>query len=445
MCVAGMDTMTESPTASPEGGARTITRWRWLGLGAIVVLAAALGMAALLATAAVTAAPVVFLSVGLLVFVGVSAGGIALATRRLPPGHRERTRRIAFAVGTLAGISVFCLTMLVPLQDPRLPPAPVDGLAFWDLPTGSRIAYAYRPAAADAHRDTPVVFIPGGPGVADMRGDLEYFGQLTRDGFDVYVYDTLGVGRSTRLDDPRGYTLERDVADLAAIREQIGAERLILIGHSYGAVVAAAFLAQYPDSVERVIFSSPGGLYSLPAAGGNNIQSWLTTGELVALYRLLLWPRATFIWGLVQINPQAAHALGDDPEMDARYDRVYNRTRPSLHCRGKPLGDELHGLGFYTNSVPRQPWAWLRPALAGKTAPALVIKGSCDYLTWDSAIDYLRTLPNATLAYLPDAGHNAYQDQPERFLDDIRAFLLGESPPDVLSDTRKPADYEGPD
>jgi len=363
----------------------------------------------------------------------------------LPPGRRERTRRIAFGVGTLAGIAVFCLTMLVPLRDPRLPPAPVDGLAFWDLPTGSRIAYAYRPAAAGTPQHAPVVFIPGGPAVADMRGDLEYFGQLTRDGFDVCVYDTVGVGRSTRLEDPRGYTLERDVADLAAIRQEIGAERLILIGHSYGAVVAAAFLARYPEAVERVIFSSPGGLYSLPAAGGDNIQSRLTTGELVALYRLLLWPRATLIWGLVQINPQAAHALGDDPEMDARYDRVYHRTRPSLLCRGKPLGDELHGLGFYANSAPRQPWAWLRPALAGKAAPALVIKGSCDYLTWDSAVDYLRMLPNATLAYLPDAGHNAYQDQPQRFLDDIRAFLLAGSPPDAISDTRKPANYEGPD
>lgn len=431
--------------ASSEKRLGITTRWRWLGLSLIVLLAAVAGLGALLATAVVIAAPVVFLSAGLLVFLGVASGGIWLATRRLPRDRRERTRRIAFAVGTLAGISVFCLTMLVPLQDPRLPPAPVDGLAFWDLPTGSRIAYAYRPAAADAHRDTPVVFIPGGPGVADMRGDLEYFGQLTRDGFDVYVYDPLGVGRSTRLDDPRGYTLERDVEDLAAIRQQIGAERLILIGHSYGAVVAAGFLARYPEAVERVIFSSPGGLYSLPAAGGNNIQSRLTTGELVALYRLLLWPRATLIWGLVQVNSQAAHALGDDPEMDARYDRVYNRTRPSLHCRGKPLGDELHGLGFYTNAVPRQPWAWLRPALEGKPAPALVIKGACDYLTWDSAVDYLRTLPNATLAYLTDAGHNAYQDQPERFLADVRAFLLGESPRDALHDARKPAGYEGPD
>lgn len=33
----------------------------------------------------------------------------------------------------------------------------------------------------------------------DLRGDSEYFGRLARDGFDVYVYDEVGTGRSSRL------------------------------------------------------------------------------------------------------------------------------------------------------------------------------------------------------------------------------------------------------
>jgi proline iminopeptidase len=68
-----------------------------------------------------------------------------------------------------------------------------------------------------------------------MEGDARYFGRLASDGFYVYVYDQVGRGRSSRLADPRGYTMERDVSDLEAIREEIGAERTVLIGHSYGA------------------------------------------------------------------------------------------------------------------------------------------------------------------------------------------------------------------
>jgi proline iminopeptidase len=288
-----------------------------------------------------------------------------------------------------------------------------------------------------------VVFVHGGPGVADMRGDSDYFGQLTQDGFDVYVYDSVGVGRSSRLADPRGYTLERDVEDLAAIRAQLGAERLILIGHSYGAVVAAAFLARHPEAVERVVFSSPGGLLSLEASGSGNLTSRLTLGERLSVYRLLLWPRAMLAYGLAQLNPPAAHAYVDDPEMDARYDQVYARAEPALHCQGAPPGPELHGLGGYTSVVPRGQWPWLRPALAGLPTPALVIKGACDYLTWASAVDYLHVLPKATLVYLPAAGHNAYQDQPERFLADLRAFLVGAPPPDAVAETGPPNDYEG--
>ncbi len=109
------------------------------------------------------------------------------------------------------------------MDDPRLPPAPVEGQRFWELPTGSRIAYVRVPAEGDV-REIPIIFLHGGPGTPDMKGDSEYFGKLAQDGFDVYIYDEVGTGRSSRLEDPRSYTLERDVADLEAIREEIGAE-----------------------------------------------------------------------------------------------------------------------------------------------------------------------------------------------------------------------------
>ena len=61
-----------------------------------------------------------------------------------------------------------------------------------------------------------------------------------------------GHRKSSRLDDPRGYTLKRDVSDLAAIREEIEAERVVLIGHSYGGTIAAAY---YPERVAKMALS----------------------------------------------------------------------------------------------------------------------------------------------------------------------------------------------
>ena len=98
--------------------------------------------------------------------------------------------------------------------------------------------------------------------------------------------------------------------------------------------------------------------------------------------------------------------------MDARQDRIYNRTRPALHCRNQPPGPRLHGLGFFANQYPqsaaRKPHADFLPDLEGLGIPTLVIKGRCDYLSWSSAQAYLNALPDARLLYLDGSGHNAY-------------------------------------
>lgn len=85
------------------------------------------------------------------------------------------------------------------------------------------------------------------------------------------------------------------------------------------------------------------------------------------------------------------------------------------------------------------------PALAELTIPTLVIKGRCDYLSWSSAVAYLQALPETQLVYLEGAGHNAYQDEPERYLATVRAFLLDEALPEpAYEEQRPPGDYEGP-
>jgi proline iminopeptidase len=179
---------------------------------AVLVTAAVAGLLALVGAATATTRPWWFLAAGLAAFLAVTAAGVALATRRLPGSRRRRARLTGFAGTALAGVAVFVVTVLLPVGDPRLPPAPVAGQRQWALPTGSRIAYVRRPAAGRP-RPTPVVFLHGGPGIADMAGDAAYFGQLTADGYDVWVYDQVGTGRSARLADPRRYTIAREVAD----------------------------------------------------------------------------------------------------------------------------------------------------------------------------------------------------------------------------------------
>jgi proline iminopeptidase len=416
----------------------------------LVVLAVLLGVSAglgtLLGAAALTNRPPLFLLAGLAGFCAFYLLVLLFATHKVGQNRRRRVREVSFFAGTGLVVGLFVLTALLPMDDPQLPPAPVEGQRFWELPTNSRIAYVRLPAEGDA-RGTPVIFLHGGPGTPDMKGDSKYFGSLATSGFDVYVYDEVGAGLSSRLEEPRRYTLTRDVADLEAVREKIGAERVVLIGHSYGGTLAAAYASSHPEHVARMVLSFPGD--PSPSAGGASMVYRLTTREKLGVYALLLPPRPMLAYALLQVNPEAAHAFASDDELDARQDRIYNRTRPALHCRNQPPGPRLHGLGFFANQYPqssaRKPHADFLPDLKGLSIPTLVIKGRCDYLSWSSAQEYLNALPNAKLLYLKDSGHNAYQDEPDRYMANVRAFLLSRPLPEHPYEGSKPPEgYEGP-
>jgi hypothetical protein len=142
----------------------------------------------------------------------------------------------------------------------------------------------------------------------------------------------------------------------------------------------------------------------------------LSTREKLGVYPLLSPPRPMLAYALLQVNPEAAHAFAGDAEMDARCDRVYNRTRPAFHCRGAPPGPRLHGLGFYAHYYPQSatspPHAEFLSALTGQDIPALVIKGRRDYLSWSSAREYLEALPDARLLYLDGPGTTPTRTSP---------------------------------
>ena len=82
-------------------------------------------------------------------------------------------------------------------------------------------------------------------------------------GCSVVRYDRLGVGMSDREIGPEDLSLERDVAMLEAVLDELGWERAVLIGGSSGGCSAITFAARFPDRVERLL------LYGAYADGGS--------------------------------------------------------------------------------------------------------------------------------------------------------------------------------
>ena len=403
----------------------------------VVVVATVAGLAATVAAATVTDAPVLLIGCGLVVEFLVALGGL-LALR--PSIRRTRTVAVATAV-VLTVVSGFAAT--VPRPDGRLAPT-VPGQAFWQLDTGSRIRHVHSPAAG-RRRPHPVVFLHGGPGVPDMAGDAAYLRPLTDEGFDIYVYDQLGSGRSTRLSDATGYRVDRDVADLEAIRSRIGADRMILVGHSYGTDLAARYLARHPDHVARLVLLSPGKLDPADTSGAN-ATARLGAPRKLRLYGSLFAARSLLGYVLLQVNPRAAHAFMPDAEADARNDEVLRMSAPALHCTPAQAHRPAPGSGFYALQYPQSaasdPRTDPRRALRGLATPTLILKGSCDYLSWP---DHDRTLSDVTVRYYRGAGHNITQDRPDDAFAAIRAFLTdAQLPQPPHQGANAPDDFEGP-
>lgn len=394
----------------------------WLGRVAAVVgglvLALVSALAATLLAASASPEPSLFLTVGLVM--GLLTWGLVwLALRRSAPlGSRPVAGAGAVIVLGLLGSTLWPLDDAVGTAP--LPP----GAGVWRTPDGGWLAHGVVRAAQAT--GSPVVVLHGGPGVPDTAGLLEVYGPLAGLGHDVWAYEQRGAGRSSRLADPSGYGVELDVADLELVRRSIGAERMILVGHSYGAYLATAYAAEHPERVERAVLTSPGDLDPARAAG--NPLDRLSPSQGWDVYRELLSPRALLTYALVQVNPAAARALAGDAEVDARQDRVVSAASPGLHCPGASRR-EIHGTGFYANTARsawrRPPDPDLRERLGHPDIPVLVITGECDYLDRQAAAGYLTAYPDSRLLHLPGAGHDLYLDQPETVRAAVADFLRG--------------------
>lgn len=160
-----------------------------------------------------------------------------------PSGPGARTRRIG--VGALAAVAALGLAACAA-------PAPRPDDGFVDVP-GGRVAFRVLGQASGV----PVLVIHGGPGGSSCGHASTLTGLSSAR--PVIVYDQLGSGHSDRmLDLQRDAQLPRFVAEVTAIRRELGLREVHLVGHSWGAAVALEYLLTADATgVRSVTFVGP--------------------------------------------------------------------------------------------------------------------------------------------------------------------------------------------
>ncbi len=97
-----------------------------------------------------------------------------------------------------------------------------------------------------------LIAIGGGPGLSSTyMTSLERFAGPN---FGVVTYDQRGVGRSSA---PSSYVISYDlldyVNDLEAVRKAVGVEKVHLLGHYWGAMIALYYASVYPENVGSIV------------------------------------------------------------------------------------------------------------------------------------------------------------------------------------------------
>jgi len=263
--------------------------------------------------------------------------------------------------------------------------------------------------SADEDRmvERPTILVAhGGPG-GDHTGFKPALSPLT-DRFQIVYWDHRGQGRSAR--GPKDtYTLENNVEDLEALRQYLGLDQFILLGTSYGGMVALSYAVRYPQHLSHLI--------AVVTAASSR---FLDRAREVLAERGTPEQREVTetLWaGAFEDEAELQHyfdtlgplySLKHDPEKAAKR---WKRSILSVD----PIN---HGFGTFLRTYD------VLADLPKITCPTLVIAGRHDWICPpDLSEEIVGQIPQADLRIFEQSAHSVGGDEPELYLDTIRGFL----------------------
>jgi proline iminopeptidase len=96
----------------------------------------------------------------------------------------------------------------------------------------------------------PVVFLHGGPGAGCEPYHRQFFDP---EKYRIVLFDQRGCGRSTPHAELQGNTTQALIEDIETIRQQLGIDKWVVFGGSWGSTLALAYAQSHPDKVLGLI------------------------------------------------------------------------------------------------------------------------------------------------------------------------------------------------
>ena len=255
----------------------------------------------------------------------------------------------------------------------------------------------------------PVLIINGGPGM-NSKGFAPLATKLSENNRTI-IYDQRGTGNSKLQDSkPSNYTIDLMIQDIEALRKKLGYDEWIVLGHSFGGMLAYAYAAEHPERVKAMVQSHSGGM-SLNNVGRFDIRKRLTEEESDSLMHYSI---------MLQSSPGNPRLLRKRAEFMAKAYLVGEEHETAIANRLMQVDRNING----------EIWSNLRADNFDLTAemksfekPVLIMHGDQDPVPLDIAQKARQILPASRLVVLEDCGHYGWLDSPDIYLTEVKNFL----------------------
>ena len=273
---------------------------------------------------------------------------------------------------------------------------------------------------------TPLMIVHGGPG-ASHDYFLPYLLPLMRTSRLVFI-DERGSGKSSKLDDPKQYTVANMVEDIEAVRQALDLGKISLLGHSFGGVLAQAYAFQYQKNLSHLILGSTFAstkeinqalakmkaemnpverdrVNALEAAGLFGKGEIWEHGRYPEEYAKLAWGKGYFPY-VYQNRP------------DPNYDPLGSNTGTAWDVYREMWGSD--GEFIIDGNLKEVEYV---DQLSKIKVPTLIIVGNHDESDPKMSREMHEKIDGSQLVILPNSGHMTFVDQSEQFLKAVRDFV----------------------
>lgn len=259
---------------------------------------------------------------------------------------------------------------------------------------------------------TPVLIINGGPGL-DSAGFEAVAKTIAAQGYRTILFDQRGTGHS-KLASINAETIQLAlmVQDIEQLRQQLHIEKWVVLGHSFGGMLGAAYAAKYPQYISKLIFSSSGGLdLQFRDQIAERLLNNLSLQEQIRLQMYQLRQRS---------GDDSDSTLDTLAQLRARAYVVDKSKAPLIAARLKVVNLTINQLVFA--DLEKNHFD-LKTQFKQFGAPVLVLQGENDIISTETAQTIAGSFSNAELVLLPQCAHYGWLDQPDLYYSSVFRFL----------------------